>query len=313
MFERFRNMILTPRVWLSAGVFCFGASIVIGYHQDQMAAEEVLAEKVSLPTQVLIQDFDRSAHSNILNEARLIMEAALTETITLNIGSVEEASWVQVTPVYAVGATSKPFLAKYLADSREVERRPMPRDRQEELAAEASNLRPMEKEPMGLVLIDARTPVAQSGLLNSLGDGLNGPLVAITGALLQGEWISQQIVAALAENGISAMKDIPILVPYPDGHRLAATNADYSGIRNTLEWVSLAMILMGVAQIFNLFQRPEKPVAAAFQEVQAVGAFPGVFQPIRTQEELIWEEQERSENESSARRRKLTRMMHPST
>jgi len=44
--------------------------------------------------------------------------------------------------------------------------------------------------------------------------------------------------------------------------------------------------------------------------VQAVGAFPGVFQAIRTQEDLVREEQEESEREASATRRTLSRIRY---
>lgn len=310
MFKRFQIMILTPRMWLSAGVFCFGASAILAYHQDQMAAEGVLAKKVSLPPQVLIQNFAPQQHSNILSEVQLLAEAALTQTVTLNIGTEDAAKWVQVTPVYAVGATSKPFADTYRASEEGNTRRPMPRNRKAELAAEAQSIQRLEHVPMGLVLIGADYSVEQSGLLNSLGDGLNGPLISITGSLLGSANISQQAAAALAENGVSILNDSPIVVPYQNGMRFAEQVVDYSTARSILEWVSLAMVLMGVAQMFKLFQRPPKPAEAPFQEVAAVGVFPGVFQPIRTQEDILREEKEKSKQESSATRRKISRIMH---
>lgn len=310
MFKRFQNMILTPRMWLSAGVFCFGAAAILGYHQDQMAAEGILAKKVSLPPQVLIQNFAPQQHSNILNEVQFLAEAALTQTVTLNIGTEDAAKWVQVTPVYAVGAISRPFADAYRARKEGHARRPMPRNRKTELAAEAQSIQSIEQVPMGLVLIGADYSVEQSGLLNSLGDGLNGPLISLTGSLLVSTNISQQAAATLAENGVSILNGSPIVVPYQNGMRIAEQAFDYSTARSILEWMSLAMVLMGVAQMFKLFQRPPKPAEGPFQEVAAVGAFPGVFQPIRTQEDLVREEQEKSEQEASSTRRKLSRIMH---
>ncbi len=310
MFKRFRNIILTPRLWLSAGVFCFGASIILGYHQDQMAAEGVLAKKVALPPQVLIQDFVPKKHSNILSEVKLLAEAALTQTVTLNIGTESAAKWVQVTPVYAVSSVSKPFADTYQAMAEGEARRPMPRSRKAELAVEAQTIQRLEQVPMGLVLIGSDYSVGQTGLLDSLGDGLNGPLIAVTGSLLESSNITQQAGAALAENGVSILEDSPIVIPYQNGLRIAGQVADYGTARSIMEWVSLAMIVMGVAQMFNLFQRPPKPAEVPFQAVAAVGVFPGVFQPIRTQEDLVREEQEKSEEEASSTRRKLSRMMH---
>ena len=312
MFKRFQNMILTPRLWLSAGVFCFGASAILGYHQDQMAAEGVLAKKVALPPQVVIQNFAPRQHSNILNEVKLLAEAALTQTVTLNIGTETAANWVQVTPVYAVSSVSKPFADAHQAKTRGEVRRPMPRDRKAALAAEAQTVQHLEQVPMGLVLIGADYSVGETGLLDSLGDGLNGPLIEITGFVLESADIVLEAAAALDDNGVSILDGSPIVVPYKHGMRIAEQVADYGTARSVLEWVSLAMILMGVAQMFNLFRRFEKPAEVPFQAVAAVGAFPGVFQPIRAQEELVREEQEKSEEEASSTRRKISRILHPS-
>ena len=70
------------------------------------------------------------------------------------------------------------------------------------------------------------------------------------------------------------------------------------------------MVLAGLAQMFSLFSRPAKTAPETFQKVEAVGEFPSVFQPIRRQEDLIREEQEQSEKEASARRRRLSRLTH---
>lgn len=278
-----------------------------------MAAEEVLAEKVALPQQVLIQDYGQSQHSNILGEVRFLTEAALHQTVTVNIGTTESANWVQVTPVYAVGAASKPFASKFFSDRSGTPRRPMPRASRSALKAEAQAIRPIESVPMGLVLLGSDQPIAGTGLLQSFGEGLNGPLVTVTGTLLESPAVSGRALDALASAGISAMEGIPVIVPYHNGLRVSATVGDHTEVRYALEWLSLGLILVGGALLFDLFPRPRKDTVATFQHVDAVGAFPGVFQPIRTQEDLVREEQERSEQEASHRRRKLSRIMHPAT
>ncbi len=189
VFKRFQDMALTTRMWLSAGVFCFGLSIILGYHQDQVAANNVLAEKVAFPAPVMIQDFHQSKHVNLLNEVQLLGEVALEETVTLNVGTDVAPNWVQMLPVYPVGAASRPFADKFFTTGSP--RRPMPRDAQARLARQAEDVRPLEREPMGLIILESGVSISEAILNQSLGDGLNGPLVVTTGSLVSGEFLLQ--------------------------------------------------------------------------------------------------------------------------
>lgn len=297
-------------MWLAAGVFSFGASAVIGYHQDQLAAQNVLTEKVELPQQVLIQDFDPGQHSNILNEVKFLAEVGLSQIVTFNIGTEEVPNWVQGAPIYPVGSMSLPYVNQYLAQMSGDVRRPMPRSEADALAADKARIQPLENQPMGIVLIEPGRTIEDTGLLNSLGDGLNGPLIATTGALLDSQKINAQAVAALSDRDVSALADLPLIVPYFNGVRAAGQTHDYSSTRSLLEWIAFAFTLIAVANLFSLFSRPEKKPEPAFQGVEAVGAFPSVFQPIRTQEDLVREEQEASEKEASATRRTFSRITY---
>lgn len=307
-----QNMALTSRMWLSAGVFCFGMSIVLGYHQDQLVAHNAMAKKIGMPPTVLIQDFNQSRHSNILNEVQLLGEAALPQIITTNIGTETAPNWVQLLPLYPVGAESLPFANKFFADASKGPRRPMPRAASKALSERAWNIRPLEDKPMGMILIESGVSIEEAVLYRRVGQGANGPLVAITGSLLASPRFHQKATSAFGNDGIWMMTDVPLIVPYMNGLRVTGPSTNYDSWRSVLEWMAVVMILAGIANAFHLVQRlvvRRKP-EPVFEKVEAVGAFPGVFQAIRTQEDIVREEQEEAEREAAATRRTFSRITY---
>ena len=310
MLKRLKIMALTTRVWLSAGVFCFGLSVVLGYHEDQVVAHNALVEKVGLPPMVLIQDFDQGRHSNLLSEAQLLGEVALSMTTTINIGTEAAPNWVQLAPIYPVGAGSLPLASKFLADLTEGPRRPMPRAQHVKLQAKAQRILPLEKQPMALVLIDSDMSIEEAILFRRIGQGMQGPLVAITGSLLINSNFQKQAAAAFSDREVQVIESMPFVVPYENGRRVTGPSLNYETWRNTLEWMAVLLVLVGVANAFKLPQKlkPNPQPQPVFERVEAIGAFPGVFQAIRTQEELVREEQEESERKAAASRRAFSRM-----
>lgn len=68
MYASLKNLLVSPRVWLCAGLLNFGIGIAVGYHQDQLAAQNALAQKIALPFHEIVQDASSSRDVRRLNE-----------------------------------------------------------------------------------------------------------------------------------------------------------------------------------------------------------------------------------------------------
>lgn len=292
----------TPRWWITAGLGTFLLSILVGYHQDQIAADSVLAGKVPLPPLVQAQEFDRSVHSNLLREARLLGEAATRDAIVVDIGSSDVPRLVQVVPVYSVSEESAPMAIWYQRSIYDAVRRPVPRSSAPSIAAEIDALRATERTAIGLLISEGRA----TDDLNIVGPGVNGPLVSLLGAETGGGNIRTFASAALNERGVMLAEDVPVIALYPAGQRPQAPIHDYSAPRRVLEILALALLAIGLLKLL-----PPITIGRStpddFEEVEAVGDFPSIFEPILTQEEIIRREQDASEKSAAKSRRVMTR------
>ncbi len=308
LFKKIKHIIASPRLWLSASLTCFGAAALVGYHQDQMAATTVLAEKIGMPSEVLIQDFDPQSHTNIIDELQILAEVDLASASAANVGSESNPFWLIVVPLYQVSTEALPLARQHLVASRQTVRRPVSRQSAEELSAEES-LALLADEPKGVIVsevIDGVTTVSAERLgLDVIGQGKNGTLVRFAGVALGGGTLIDAAAASLKERGIELVRDALMVSPQlPDD-----TGFDLVWLKKSLIWgsilmASMATILRSPIKWQSLRKAPE-PV----EEVQAVRSFPVVFQPIRTQAEIAREQQQQAEATASPARRVISRLV----
>lgn len=297
-----RKLAISPRLWVSAGLLCFGASVVVGYHQDQLAAFQAMKTKIGTPPETLIQDFNPGQHSNQLNEVRLLAEAGLAQAATYNLGTEEITRWVSFIPIYPVSRQSLPFAEKYIAENSGAPRRPFPRSDAGAIQAQEDMLRVLDKQPLGVILSENfqfSADAASASGVRIVGDGQQGPLISIFGAQVSGEAMLASAAIALEAQDVNVLPNLPLIAPYPRGARSVPTLADYTPLRSALDWTAVALVLIGVASMFSIFPRFQKPKKEGPIVVEAFGEMPAVFQPIRTQEDL---QREEAEQEPTTRR-----------
>jgi len=289
-----RKLIVSPKPWLAAGVILFGSSAVLSYHEDQMAANSVLAQKVGLPSEVYLQDFSPDAHTNMVGELQVIAEIDVDGTAYINVGSADVPHMLAVVPLFAVSRLSQPFATKFLWDSRGAMRRPMPRSIAPLLADLSEATRLLEGQTLGVAVIDLaegqRIGSLRSLGLSVLGDGLRGPLVRIVGVEIDGDALIGSATEALAKQGIAIASDVPMLSPYSDPRATVLAVRDMTPIRQSLSWAAVLTIFISLVLRIpfpKLFPRLREET---IEEVPAMHAFPAVFQPIRTQAEIAKEQ-----------------------
>ncbi|NNE82097.1 MAG: hypothetical protein HKN18_17645 [Silicimonas sp.] len=311
LISRLSHIIFSPRVWLAAGVFCFGSSIVVGYHQDQMAANSVLAQKVGLPEEVLLQDFIPDVHTNMVDELQVLAEIGMSKATRINVGSDENAKWVGLVPIYAVSTVSEPFLAQRAAVASGKPRRPMPRANAPLLAKSAIATRMLERQALGVIMADLNgdaTLLRPADLgLPVLGSGLHGPLVRIVGVELEGATLFDSAAVAMERQGMGIIPGALMVSPYSDPRATELAIRDLAPLRQALIWA--AILLVGIALIARvpLAQLIHRPRKESVEEVPSVHSFPAIFQPIRTQAEIA-REQEQAQKAEPSTRRKLSRI-----
>lgn len=283
MFVTLKDLVLAPRLWLSAGVFCFGASIVIGYHQDQMVAETTLAQKISLPEKVSVQDFSSDRHENALSEVNILAEVALERMVRIDVGNETSPRVVDVVPIYPVSRQTFPIANSILTSKQ----RPVARDDAPKIAARNEQLERVENVPVGLLIMEADSSNNFDNLMVAAGQ--NGPLVDVSGVLIGASSIVENAESPLAEMGVVLISGAIVVSPYLNGRATAGDIADYTALRETLFWVSLGMFAVGGASLFSIFPKfKKKKQPASAHQVKAVGAFPAIdpFQPIADQNEI---------------------------
>ena len=299
MLSRLLHIFVSPKVWLAAGVFCFGSSIVVGYHQDQMAANSVLAQKVGLPPEVLLQNYIPEEHTNIVDELQVLAEVALAGAALVNVGSDDTPHWLAAVPIYPVTSVSQPFVVQYHSAKPNRSRRPMPRANAPLLAKSAKAEESIQRQPLGVILADLNNGASLNSPaslgLAVLGSGLNGPLVRIVGVELHGDKLYQSAADALAMQGINVIPEALMVSPYADLRGAALAVRDLTPIRYALIWSAIALVGIALLLRYPISWPLRRRAPAAIQEVEAVHSFPAVFQPIRTQAEIASEQEEDEE------------------
>lgn len=305
MIDQALKALRAPRLWLSASVVCFATWILLGYHQDQIAADSVLAEKVSYPSKVMIQDYDPGRHSNILREVHVLAEADLSRAIRQTIPSSGAARTIEIVPVFPVSRISAPLAATLLRGDGP--RRPRGRADAQVVEREMDAMRAIETTPVGLIVSEGSV----SDDLIEIGEGLNGPLVTLLGAEIGNGDVFDQAAQTFADGGISLLSGIPVVWLYPKGSRPVAALEDFTALRNVLLSAAVILALAGGVLAFVAANRKDTgEMDDAFEEVAAVGDFPGVFVPIHNdREERIRAEQDASERRAAQTRRVLSRVV----
>lgn len=289
MINLFRDLALSYRLWLSCAVVCFGMSVLLGYHQYQVVAHQTLTEKLAMPPKVMLQNFNARAHSNMLDEARLVGEAALDRTVTLNLGADDAPNWVQIVPFFPVSVTSHTAAFQFLENSTIEEMSPETKQR---LTASTSHIRSLQHAPMGMLLIEAGVSIDEAILHSFVGEGTHGPLVSVTGSIIEARAVNAQAVASFREAGTEFTTGMPLILPYPNGQRLSGPAHDNSALRTLFGWGFVAFGALSLYCAFGRDQSRPTPCAArsVSQAVEPIAPVTNVFADIRTQEELSREE-----------------------
>ncbi|NNE87380.1 MAG: hypothetical protein HKN27_04830 [Silicimonas sp.] len=252
-----------------------------------MIAETTLADKISFPERVSVQNFSSDRHENALSEVSLLAEAAIDHTVRVNLGNETSERLVDIVPIYPVSRQSFPLAKSILNPARP---RPVSREDASKIADRNAMLARIEDTAVGILVFEA-APTGRPHNVSQLfiGEGLNGPLVDATGVRLGTSAILERAADPLAKHGVVLFENALVVSPYLHGRTRAGDIVDYSALRITLFSLSAFMIAFGLASLFSLLPKfKEKKKADRTYQVKAVGAFPVIdpFQPIADQADL---------------------------
>ena len=279
-----KNLFLSARLWLSAGVLCLGVSILLGYHGDQMEAESALAQKIADPERVVIQEFSVDTDENQLREVRLFTEVATDHILRIDIGSEGVSRLVDIVPMYPVSRQSLPT-ARSLSNA---DRRPVPRSEAANIANQSARLAQLENVPVGLLVFKIGVkPLVLYLESVALARGQNGVLVDVSGIHVSDPKILQNAAGPLSKMGVELIEDALVISAFEG--RSGPSGWDFSRLQNSLFWASFLMIAFGLASLFSVLPSFTKPKSSqTSSQIKAIGT-PSVtnpFQPIAKQEEL---------------------------
>ncbi len=94
--------IVVPKFWVTLGVVLLLAAMGLTYHNDQNRADQALATKIDLPAPVIVQNFDRTANSNLLGEVQILAEAKISQSVLRPFGENGTTRHYLLLPVYPV-------------------------------------------------------------------------------------------------------------------------------------------------------------------------------------------------------------------
>ena len=294
-----KSLLLSPRLWLTAGVISMFVSVLLGYHQNQMDAESALAQKIDVPERVVVQEFSSRVNENELGEVHVLTEAAVDKAVRVNIGSESAPEWVDVVPIYPVSRLSFPMARSLL----NAQRRPTSRADAAAIAEHNKALTRIQSVPVGLMVFDADAGT----VLPDLSDleqmqGLNGPLVDLSGLRIEDAAVFERAAERLAEKGVALIEDALLVVPYLQGRNKDPGVNNYANLQKVLFWGGLLMIAFGLASLFSLLPSFAKRKASGSNDkVKAVESFPegSPFQPIADQDEIGEDAQESNSGRAS--------------
>ena len=281
-----------PKLLITFTALCFGSAIILEYHEDQIAANKVLAQKVKVPEAVALQDFDVQGNSNAINEIHLMAEVKPERQVILNIGNADTARWVHVMPLYAVSPDAMPLVEAHINEHSTTPRRPVPRA-DAMLVAQQSNLSVVRTaQPMAFAIREIPggdlTDFKLGILGESFGTGSIGDLVEVIGARLSSAELASQMTSSLAPYGVEVTRESFFVEPFEPGHKGTYVVPDYSFAQSVLVITGAVLSLITMAFMFGILPWKKRQPPVRPQNVEAVGHFPSVdmFEPILSQEEL---------------------------
>lgn len=280
--------IVVPRFWMTLGVVLLVSAMVLTYHNDQTRADRVLATKVDLPDPVIIQEFDRAAHSNLLGELQLLAETDFDRSVVRQFGEGAARESYLMVPVHPVSRGGMQRAIRLASGVFEVTHRPVARPSAE-----------MPGAPIAVLIYDvtganSRARNAEAFGLTKIGRGFTGDLVIISGVVFSRALWSEGTTKAQVETAareVFALPEnvaIPLISPYV-ALRSAPGGTDMTEARNVLASMATIAILFGASLIArNLAKRPTllKITGVRTPRPSASGRSEAFFDPLLPQDEI---------------------------
>lgn len=277
------------------GVVLLIAAMGLNYHNDQTLADRTLATKVDLPAPVRIQDFSRTANSNLLGELQVLAEADISQSALKSFPFDDTVEKYLLLPIYPVteGANARARTAIDPDDMRP--HRPVPR-----------RARIAQDDPLAVLVYDVtethlRPRTIETFGLTRLGRGFNGDLVLIGGVaftralLSEGATQGQLEIAARDAFDLPADAAVPLIAPHVT-YRLAPGRTDMTNARNFLASLASMALLFAVSLLFReISGRPAERKSMGARRPNQTGSRPSstFFDPLMPQDEI-----QKAENES---------------
>ncbi|QMU56878.1 MAG: hypothetical protein GKR98_00835 [Boseongicola sp.] len=295
------NKIRSPRLWLATGALLIVGASVLGYHRDQAVADNLLASKMDVPDPVMIQNFDGSDDTNLLDEVHVLVEADPDQIVVLDAEQSKLGRSVAMLPVYAVGAGSRARALEYqhnIAAKADVStpHRPVARGAADQDVA-----------PVAMLIFDlAERPALPNWLdgygLTYLGSGFDRKLIAVRGARFDRMIWETPILGARFDEAVTEIAgEVPValIAPYVISRDVIYAAPDFDRQIAFLTMLGLMSIGLGGALIVWGFlpglrsKEVSQPVSRAVDH--EVGDLSGLraglfFQPLASQDDLLFAE-----------------------
>ena len=278
---------------MTLGVVLFVAAMGLTYHNDQTLADRTLATKVDLPKPVRIQDFERSANSNLLGELKVLAEVEMSQSELHTFRTEGKPETYLLLPVFPVSAGAEARARGVVHPNAPSSHRPVMRqDRQ-------------VHTPIAVLAYDmtdtfARPTSLETLGLTRLGRGFAGDLVVIAGVpfsrslLSEGATQGEIEMAARDAFGFSNEGELPLIAPNIL-HRTTLGPVDMTPARNVLASIASIAFLFALSLVFRgISNRPKaRKSGSARRENQAVSRHSATFfDPLMAQDEIQKAEKE---------------------
>lgn len=274
---------------------CIGCSFLIGYHEEQRAAQLILHQKVGKPKEVLIQDFVPDHHMNMVREVRVLGEVNPTDSLLVNLGTDGDPRLVEVVPVYPVGADLMPIAVQERFHQNGERRRPIPRAQADDIGRTSRSLSSLGNHAFAFAISSANLTGENSvgRTVEHIADAGGRSLIRLSGAVVSGKSLLDTVSSSMLDKGIASTPDTLMVEPMLPLAEVSVTSEQTSTVRMVL--TSLGILFAAVALLLpyiDMIPFGRKKAVTPSPEVKAAAAFPAVnlFQPIAAQDELAAEE-----------------------
>ncbi len=315
MSQKFKHLIKAPRMWLTAGSFLLGASMLLGYVHDQKLADQTLAQKVGLPDPVLVQDFDPEVHANMLNEVSVLAEVHLGHAAIRYFGEGADQERFVFLPVYPVSEGGRARALSHIAHhSGRAQGAPRP-------VARPSGAR--NPQPAAIFVYDVTERGSAPRILRDfglqmIGEGYDGIVVSTSGAIFNRAFWDGVLGGDAFEETLDEMLGpdaaaLPLVSPYVAPKTSAAPVGDDTRKQMVLFWVGFLVIVIGGGMM--VYRRLPKRGTSRRRGAASSNATNGLhpltfFQPIASQEEIIESEFQAAESRQHPMRAALGDVAH---